>query len=190
MHLVIHIPCRPDDESAQALSLARQAPSFTIEWVGDRKVAIAIYSSLPAGIDEAIRLVGEAVQLPGAWASMDSKRVSSLTRLWQRLSCYRDSLDVDNAKRYCREKSALFNTLVGCEEHDCPLPCQFVCTPCMKMKQEGTAVIPANRYKVVVELAEIDWCPRLHLPSDEPAAGIKPRSMKSSATPASQSPCP
>jgi hypothetical protein len=190
MHLVVHIPYRPDDESARALSLARRAPSFTMERVEDRKVAIAIYSSLPAGIDEAIRLVGEAVQLPGAWASMDSKRVSSLAKLWQRLACYRESLDVEDAMRYCREKSALFNTLVGCEEHHCPVPCQFICTPCMKMKQEGKTVIPAYRYKVAVELAEIEWCPRLHLPSDEPAAVIKPRSVKSSAAPVSESPCP
>ena len=178
MHLVVHIPYRPDDESARALSLARRAPSFTMEWVDDRKVAIAIYSSLPEGIDEAIRLIGEAVQLPGAWASMDSKRVSNLTRLWQRLSCYRDSLDVENAMRYCREKSAAFNTLVGCEEHHCPVPCQFICTPCMKMKQEGTAVIPAYRYKVAVELAEIDWCPRLCSPLGEQAAVIEPRALK------------
>jgi hypothetical protein len=189
MHLVVHIPYRPDDESARALSLARRAPSFTMEWVEDRKVAIAIYSSLPAGIDEAIRLVGEAVQLPGAWASMGSKRVSGLAKLWQRLACYRESLDVEDAMRYCRGKSALFNTLVGCEEHHCPVPCQFICTPCMKMKQEGTAVIPAHQYKVAVELAEIEWCPRLRLPSDEPATVIEPLCMKSSATPASQSPC-
>jgi len=190
MHLVVHIPFRPDDESTRALGLARRAPSFTMEWVEDRKVAIAIYSSLPAGIDEAIRLIGEAVHLPEAWASMDSKRVSSLAKLRQRLSCYRESLDAGDAIRYCREKSALFNTLVRCEEHHCPVPCQFICTPCMKMKQEGTAVIPAYGYKVAVELAEIEWCPRLHLPSDEHAAVIEPRGAKSSATPASQSPCP
>jgi len=52
-----------------------------MECVEDRKVAMAIYSSLPAGIDEAIRLVGEAVQLPGAWVSMGSKRVSGLAKL-------------------------------------------------------------------------------------------------------------
>jgi len=186
MHLVVHIPYRADEESTLALSLARQAPSFTMEWAGDCKVAVAIYASLPAGIEGAVRLVGEAIRLSDAWASMDSKRVSSLAKLWQRLACYRESLGVENPMQYCREHSALFNTLVGCEAHHCPVPCQFICTPCMKMEQQGTAVIPADRYKVAAELAEIDWCPRLHLPSDGPAALIAPHCLKSPAAPASQ----
>ncbi len=54
-----------------------------MEWVNDKKMAIAIFSSLPAGIEAAVRLVGEAIRLPGAWASMDAKPVSSLAKLWQ-----------------------------------------------------------------------------------------------------------
>src|SRR5215467_8852686 len=96
MNLVVHIPYRADEESASALSLARQAPSFTTEWVHDEKLAIAIFSSLPAGIETAVRLVGEAVSLPGAWASVEAKPVSSLTKLWQRLACYRESLDAED----------------------------------------------------------------------------------------------
>jgi hypothetical protein len=38
-------------------------------------------------------------------------------------------------------------------------------------------VIPANRYKVAVELAEIDWCPRLCFPLGERAAVIEPRAL-------------
>ena len=64
--------------------------------------------------------------LSGAWVSMDAKPISSLAKLWQRLACYRDSLETDDPNRYCREKSALFNTLVGCEEHRCPVPCQLI----------------------------------------------------------------
>jgi len=186
MHLVVHIPYRHDEDSVRALSLARQAPSFTIEWVNDGKVAVAIYAALPAGIEGAIQLIGEAVRLSDARASMNSRRVSSLAKLWQRLVCYQESLDVENPPQYCREKSALFNTLVGCEEHRCPVPCQFVCTPCMKMAQEGTIVIPANRYKVAVELAEIEWCPRLHVPSDEPVVATTPHFVKSPIPPASR----
>jgi hypothetical protein len=178
MHLVIHIPYRPDEESSSALSLARQAPSFTMEWVNDKKMAIAIFSSLPAGIEAAVRLVGEAIPLPGAWASMDAKPVSSLAKLWQRLACYRDSLEIDDPIRYCREKSALFNTLVGCEEHRCPVPCQFICRPCMRMEQEGTEVVAPDRFIVAAELAEIEWCPRLRFPSETPPAGIMPWSVK------------
>jgi hypothetical protein len=166
MHLIVHIPYRTDEESARALSLAQQAPSFTMDWGNDEKVASAVFSSLPEEIEAAVQLVGETVRLSGAWASMNSKPVSSLTKLWQRLTCYRDSLDAHDPVRYCREKSSLFNTLVGCEELHCPVPCQFICTPCLRMEPEAAAAIPANRYNVAAELGEIDWCPRLQLPAD------------------------
>lgn len=186
MHLVVHIPYRHDEDSVRALSLARQAPSFTMEWIDGRKVAVAIYAALPAGIEGAIRLIGEAIRLSDAWASMDSKRLSSLTKLWQRLVCYRESLGAGNPKQYCRERSALFNHLVRCEEHHCPVPCQFVCTPCIKMEAEGAGGMPANRYREAVELAEIEWCPRLQLPSDNPAVVIQPRFVKFSPESSSQ----
>jgi hypothetical protein len=165
MSLGVHIPYRADEESSRALSLAQQAPSFSMEWVEDQKVAIAIFSSLPAGIDLAVQLIGEAVRLSGAWASVNSKRISSLTKLWQRLACYRDSLAVHDPAYYCREKAALFNTLVGCEAHRCPVPCQFICIPCMGMAQEGTTIYPEKRFEVAATLAEIDWCPGLKLPT-------------------------
>lgn len=164
MNLVVHIPYRADEDSSRALSLARQAPSFTMEWGSDQKVAIAIFSSLPVGIDSAIQLTGEAVRLPGAWASVNSKRISSLTRLWQRLVCYRDSLAAHDSAYYCKEKSALFNTLVGCEAHRCPVPCQFLCTPCKDMVEEGATIHQEKRFEVAATVAEIDWCPSLKLP--------------------------
>lgn len=133
MHLVVHIPYHVDEESSRALSLARQAPSFTMEWVDNQRIAISIFPSLPTGMDSAVQLVGEAVRLSGAWASINSERISSLTKLWQRLNCYRDSLNAPDRERYCPEKTAFFNTLVGCEGHRCPVPCQFICTPCMRM---------------------------------------------------------
>ena len=181
MNLVVHIPYRADPESDSALSLARHAPSFTMEWVNEEKMAIAIFPSLPAGIDKAVQLVGEAIRLSGAWASINSKPVSSLTKLWQRLTCYRESLDADDPLEYCRKKSALFNTLVGCEADRCPVPCQFICGPCMKMEQEGTVVPAADRFVVAAELAEIDWCPRLRLPAQEGAI-ISPRTLKPSSS--------
>jgi hypothetical protein len=174
VHLVVHIPHRTDEESSRALGLAQQAPSFTIEWEDNDKMAIAIFPSLPEGIEAAVQLVGEAVRLAGARASMNSKPVSSLTKLWQRLACYQDSLNVADPVRYCLEKSSLFNTLVGCEAHRCPVPCQFICTPCMRMEQEGTTVNPVNRYHVAAELGEIDWCPRLKLPGGGEPGGHTP----------------
>lgn len=178
MYLVVHIPYRADEENASALSLARQAPSFTTEWAHDEKVAVAIYSSLPSRLDAAVRLVGEAVRLKGAWASIDGKPVSSLTKLWQRLACYRESLDAQDPLRYCREQSALFNTLVGCEARRCPVACQFICRPCMRMEPEAGGVRTADRFVVAAELAEIAWCPHLRLPTETPADVIMPPSSK------------
>ena len=137
-----------------------------MEWTGDQRVAIAIFPSLPTGIDLAVQLVGETVRVPHAWASLNAKPMSSLTKLWQRLVCYRDSLPAEDPARYCRERSALFNTLVGCEDHHCPVPCQFICTPCMHVAQDGAAGRSDRPYRVAAELAEIDWCPRLKLPAD------------------------
>ena len=116
-------------------------------------------------MDSAVQLVGEAIRLTGAWASINSKRISSLTKLWQRLACYRDSLAVHDPACYCMEKAALFNTLVGCEMHRCPVPCQFIWTPCMGMAQEGTTIYQETGFEVAAILAEIDWCPGLKLPT-------------------------
>jgi hypothetical protein len=167
VNLVVHIPHRDAEPESSALNLAQRAPTFTTEWLNQQRVSVAIFSSLPRGIDLAVQLIGAAIHIEGAWASVNAKPVSSLTKLWQRLDCYRSSLGKTNPKRYCQEKSALFNTLVGCEHHLCPVPCQFICTPCMRMEQEGATVSPANRFKVAAELAEIDWCPNLRLLSQE-----------------------
>lgn len=164
MHLVVHIPYRIDEDSSRALSLARQAPIFTMEGIGAQKVARGIFPSLPTGIDLAVQLIGETVRLSGSWASVNSKRMSSLARLWQRLDCYRDSLRWPDRERYCREKTAFFNTLVGCEGQQCPVPCQFMCTPCRRMLQDESVLDIDHRLSVATELAEIAWCPNLKVP--------------------------
>ena len=125
------------------------------EWVDNQRIAISIFPSLPTGMELAVQLVGEAVRLSGAWASINSRRISSLTKLWQRLNCYSDSLNAPDRERYCLEKTAFFNALVGCAGHRCPVPCQFNCTPCMRMTQDQSAVDVENRFEVGVELADI-----------------------------------
>jgi hypothetical protein len=167
VNLVVHVPHRGTEPESSALGLAQRAPTFTFDWVNQQRVNVAIFPSLPTGIDLAVQLIGVAIQIEGTWASVNAKPISSLTKLWQRLDCYRGSLGRTNPKRYCQGKSALFSTLVGCEDHPCPVPCQFICTPCMRIEQEGTAVIHADRVKVAAEMAEIDWCPNLRLPSGE-----------------------
>ena len=182
MNLVVHIPHRADEEGSRALSLDPQAPSFTTEWVDDKKVAIAIFYSLPAGIDLAIQLVGEAVKLSEAWGSVNFKRISNLTKLWQRLNCYRDSLNAPDRERYCREKTAFFNTLVWCEGHQCPVPCQFMCTPCMRLIQEQSILDVDNRFEVATELAEIAWCPNLKVSGPGGQAGRAPLTIDPGST--------
>lgn len=185
MDLVVHIPFRTDEDYVRALIFARQAPSFTVEESDGKKFAIAIFPSLPTGIDVAIELIGEALQLSNAWASINSKRMSGLVKLWQRLSCYRESLEVEDHSRYCLDKSAHFNYLVGCKEYQCPVPCQFICTPCMRLEQAGLPVVTAERSRIAAELAEVDWCPQLQFPEDDENAIIRPIAVKPHSAPAS-----
>lgn len=167
MNLVVHIPHRGAEPELSALSLAQRAPSYTVEWVHGEQVGIAIFPSLPNGIELALELIGGSISIEGAWASVNSKPISSLTKLWQRLDCYRGSLGTTDLKRYCQKKSAFFNTLVGCEHQLCPVPCQFICTPCMRMTQEGSEISLIRPHEVAAALAEIDWCPNLRVPSRE-----------------------
>lgn len=166
------------------LELSPAGPELYIEMTRDQKIATAVFPSLPTGIEATVQLVGDAVRLSGAWAIVNSKPISSLTKLWQRLACYRESLDVEDPLRYCGEKSALFNILVSCEEHRCPVPCQFICTPCMRMERGGTAASSIDRFKVAAELGEIDWCPRLQLLVEQ-AAVNKPRLLETPSSPVS-----
>lgn len=165
MNLVVYIPYRVTEDDSSALSLAQRAPLFTVDWTSGERVNVARFPSLPESLDCALQLIGEAIRFPGAWASVDARPVSSLAKLWQRLECYRESLQAADPVRHCAERAALFNTLVGCETHRCPVPCQFICTPCMGMAQQGTMLSLENRFEVAATMAEIDWCPRLKLPT-------------------------
>ena len=142
-----------------------------MEWTRSGRMNIAIFPSLPTGLDLAVQLVGEAIQIPGAWASINARPLATLTKLWQRLNCYRDSLNAPDRQRYCLEKTAFFNTLVGYEGHRCPVPCQFICTPCMRMTQDQSTIDVENRFEVATELAEIAWCPNLNVSGLSSQAG-------------------
>ncbi|MCX5723624.1 MAG: hypothetical protein NTX84_03695 [Nitrospirae bacterium] len=164
MNLAVHIPHRVTEVDSSALSLAQRAPTFTIEWTNGERVTIARFPSLPERLDCALQLVGEAIRFHGAWASVNARPVSSLTKLWQRLECYRGSLLAPEPDRHCAERAALVNSLVGCEAHRCPVPCQFMCSPCIGMGQNGPMMYPEKRLELAAAVAEIDWCPRLKLP--------------------------
>jgi hypothetical protein len=162
MNLVLHIPHRTLQGNAGALRLAQRAPTFTIEWLHDERVAVAIFPSLPEGIDLAVQLVGESMGLADAWASLNARPMSNLVGFWHRLVCYRDSLTAADPVRYCRERSIHFNALVACSERHERGICQFIAMPCGDMMGEGTKA-SVRQLEVAARLAEIDWCPRLHL---------------------------
>ena len=161
MNLVVHIPDGMTDEDSGALSLAQRAPAFIMECVGGERVCIATFPDLPKGIDLALQLIGESVRLQGAWASVNARPISNLTKLWQRLECYRESLLAPEVRRYCAEKSAFFHTLVGCETNRCPVPCQFLCTPCREMGQADLGSSPDVPLAEAAAFAEVEWCPHL-----------------------------
>lgn len=68
-----------------------------MECTGSGRMNIAIFPSLSTGLDLAVQIVGEAIQIPGAWTSINARPLSTLTKLWQRLNCYRDSTRFDHA---------------------------------------------------------------------------------------------
>lgn len=163
MMLVVQLPFDATDESEGALSMARRAPAYAVEWINGRRVAVATFPSLPKDIDLAVELIGEALRVPQARASVNATPLSSLTKLWQRLTCYRTSLAVADPTRYCLEQTAHFHTLVGCEGRRCPVPCQFICTPCLQLGQETLFPAAEFRYRAAAHAAEIDWCPHLRI---------------------------
>ena len=165
MNLVVYLPHQVAEIDSSALSLAQRAPIFTVRQMNGQQVDIAQFPSLPERVDDALQLIGEAIRFAGAWASVNDRPVSSLAKLWQRIECYRESLMASDPVRYCAERAALFNALVGCDVHRCPVPCQFLCTPCMEMRQDEAPIPEAQRFEVAAALAEIDWCPRLTLPA-------------------------
>lgn len=161
MNLVVHVPEAAGETAPYLQTLMKTAPSFTIEgqdW-------ISIFPRLPDAIDRALQIVGEAVRLPDAWASMNGRRFSSLLRLWTRLECYRESLDAPSAELHCLRKAAKHNLLEGCLGPTCPVPCQFVCAPCrVELQERGAPPACSFLHQLSVE-AEVDWCPNLRLSS-------------------------
>lgn len=183
MNLVLHIPYRSLEGNAGALSLVQRAPTFTVEWVHDERVAVAIFPSLPEGIDLAVQLIGESMGLAGAWASINARPMSNLVGFWHRLVCYRDSLTAADPVQYCREQSLRFNALAACsEQHEWGM-CQFIAMSCGDVMREETKTA-ARQLQAAARLAEIDWCPRLHLRPSELAVPrpISPGNGKSVRT--------
>jgi hypothetical protein len=170
VNLVVHIPETSVEAAPYVQTLMKRAPSFTIEgqdW-------IAIFPQLPDAIDLALQIVGESVRIPDAWASMNGRQLSSLLRLWARLECYRESLDAASPEQHCLRKAGKHNLLEGCSGSTCPVSCQFVCMPCRAEIQNGGSPPVEGHFLRLADMAEVEWCPNLHLPEKHRAANGLP----------------
>ena len=164
MKLVVRIPESATDSFPDVLSLARLAPSFTIEGQGKERSCVAIFTDLPQSLDLAVRLIGEVIKIPGLRVSINARRVMSLTRFWSALICYRESLDEPDPRVYCVRKAARFSDVAGCPDKTCLSHCQFICTRCLGViREHGTPPIPTQLKAIAVQ-AEVEWCPNLKLP--------------------------
>lgn len=164
MNLVVCIPESAAESFPDVLSLARLAPSFTIEGQGKERSCIAIFTDLPRSLDLAVRLIGEAVNIPGVRVSINARRVTSLTRFWSALLCYRESLNEPDPRGYCVKQSARLSGLSGCPDKACISHCQFICTRCLGViRERGAPPIPTQLEAIAVQ-AEVEWCPNLKLP--------------------------
>ncbi len=164
MNLVVRIPESASASFPDVLALARLAPSFTVEGQGLDRTCAAIFTDFPESLDLAVRLIGEVINIPDVWVSINARRVVSLTRFWSALICYRESLDEPDSHAYCRRKSAKFSDVAGCPDRACLSHCQFICTRCLGVVREPGAPPVSAQLLAIARQAEVDWCPNLKLP--------------------------
>jgi len=163
MHLSVRIPQPQAEASPAILSLVRAAP-IHVEGEGKAKAYVATFANLPQSLDLAVRLIGEAVNLPDALVTIDGRQVANLTRFWSVLICYRDSLTEPDAEAYCLRRSARVSDVSGCPDRTCLSHCQFICTRCLQLVHESGAPPVSAQLLAIARQAEVDWCPNLRLP--------------------------
>ncbi|MBI4000238.1 MAG: hypothetical protein HY348_00440 [Nitrospira defluvii] len=81
MNVVVYLPADCVLPDFTAKEVVRRALSHTIEEVGADRCRRVTFSDLAQPIELALRVVGESVRIPGAWASIDGPPVSSLMAL-------------------------------------------------------------------------------------------------------------
>ena len=132
-----------------------------IEETGCGPHHVLTFPELPRAIDLALRVIGELVRIPGAWATVGGQRMSSLVSLWNRLDCYRQSLPHVDRIAYCQGRAATLRFLLGCGVQSCATPCQFVCPQCSVKENPSTAFLVHPETQMLLVLGEIEWCPNL-----------------------------
>jgi len=164
MHLSVRIPESDAARFSTAPILARLAPDFHTEGEGKALAHVATFADLPDYLDVAVRLIGEAINLPDVQVTVNSRRVANLTKFWTALLCYRDSLAEPDPKAYCARLSARLSSLSGCPDRTCISHCQFICTRCLGVARETGAPPISTQLRAMAVQAEVDWCPNLTLP--------------------------
>lgn len=165
MDLSIWIP-ESDDMAAQAaLSLARQAPACRIlTGQGARRTHLAVFADLPRSLDLAVRLFGEAINLPAVRATINGRPVENLTKFWTALICYHESLGEQDPQAYCLRRTGRLGKIDGCPDRACLTHCQFICTRCLQIVRESGALPASAQLQTIARQAEVEWCPNLTLP--------------------------
>jgi hypothetical protein len=138
---------------------AQHALTHCIQDSGSGRVQVVTLANVSQHIDLALQLIGESVRIAGSWATVNGQRMSSLVALWNRLDCYRQSLDASDPQVFARARWSLF----GQRTH-CAAPCQLLCRECTLIGIHPPTAIVQPETQVLAVLGEIDWCPNLRRP--------------------------
>lgn len=167
LSLSLCIPESGEDACLTFLGLARSAPIVSqFEGYGGSVTYVVTIPDLRESLDLAVRLMSEAVKLPGIRVRIADREVVSVTRFWSALMCYAESVREPDPRAYCVRKSARLSGFSGCPDKTCISHCQFICTRCIGVTRERGAPPIATQLREIARQAEVDWCPNLRLPAD------------------------
>ena len=141
-----------------------EACTHRIDETGCGPHHVLTFADVPDSLDLMLRVIGELVRIPGAWATVGGQRMSSLVALWNRLDCYRQSLSHPDRQAYCRGKARNLQALLGCAVPSCESPCQFVCPQCAA-KGDSPASLVHPETQMLLVFGEVEWCPNLVRPT-------------------------
>lgn len=171
--LTIRFPAAACEVAPALLVLARRAAQFRASGTGVAASYEAAFSNVTESLDPVIELVGEAQKSSDVTVMVDGRGVSSLTRFWSTLLCYRESLGESDPHHHCLRHSARLNQFSGCPDQACLSPCQFLCTRCLGLARGKGGPALVIQLQDLARQAEVDWCPNLRFSdgSGTPANG-------------------
>lgn len=169
--LTMRFPAAACESAPALLALARRAPQFRASGTDAAASYEAAFSDVTEALDPVIELVGEAQKSSDVTVMVDGRAVSSLTRFWSTLLCYRESLGESDPHHHCLRHSARLNQFSGCPDQTCLSPCQFLCTRCLGVAQGKSGAALVSTLKDLARQAEVDWCPNLRFSDHSGGSG-------------------